>query len=56
MSDESLMQPNFKDECEERAPTDVAPIRSSSGPPVRGVALSVLWWLEGDGARASAQG
>ena len=46
MSDEALVQPAFSDEaCDECAPTERDPSR-----PARGVALSVLWWLERDDA------
>ena len=44
MSDENLIPPAFSDEaCDECAPTERDPSR-----PARGVALSVLWWLEKD--------
>ncbi|HSO41223.1 MAG TPA: hypothetical protein VLT33_52235 [Labilithrix sp.] len=52
MSDENLMQPGFPDDaCDECAPTERAPACSTPGQPVRGVALSVLWWLETDARR-----
>jgi hypothetical protein len=55
MSDASLIPPGFSDDaCDEGAPTERDPGRAAattSAPP-RGVALSVLWWLEGDAENA----
>ena len=50
MSDENVMQPAFSDDaCDDSAPTERAPAPSTPlGIPARGVALSVLWWLETD--------
>ena len=52
MSDEPIIQLGFRDDeaCDavaptEREPLQVLPVKS---PPIRGVALSVLWWLEGE--------
>ena len=48
MSDETLLRPEFSDDaCEECAPTERDPSTTHATPP-RGVALSVLWWLETD--------
>jgi hypothetical protein len=50
MSDASLIPPGFSDDaCDEGAPTERDPgrVTAASAPP-RGVALSVLWWLEGE--------
>jgi hypothetical protein len=60
MSDESLVDAEFPTECADptdaEAPTERDP-RFHDGlatKPPRGVALSVLWWLEGD-AESTAQ-
>jgi hypothetical protein len=47
MSDEALIQPTFSD-GDECATTQREPGGSTPGLPARGVALSVLWWLETD--------
>jgi hypothetical protein len=58
MSDASLIPPGFSDDaCDEGAPTERDPGRATAtSPPPRGVALSVLWWLEGEAedARSAA--
>jgi len=52
MSDENLVPPAFSDEaCDECAPTE----RDASRP-ARGVALSVLCWLEKDVERVHEDG
>ena len=49
MSDERLPPADSSDDaCEECAPTERDPIALLPRLPARGVALSVLWWLEGD--------
>jgi hypothetical protein len=56
MSDASLIPPGFSDDaCDEGAPTERDPgrVTAMSAPP-RGVALSVLWWLEGEADSASS--
>ena len=59
MSDELLMQPSFShmfpegvDECAptERGPGSSPMLPGAEAGPARGVALSVLWWLESDAA------
>ena len=51
MSDESLMAATFSDDsCDACAPTERDPGRANRPVPDRGVALSVLWWLESDGS------
>jgi hypothetical protein len=54
MSDASLIPPGFSDDaCDEGAPTERDPGRASAPSlPPRGVALSVLWWLEGEAENA----
>jgi hypothetical protein len=54
MSDASLIPPGFSDDaCDEAAPTERDPGRpSATSLPPRGVALSVLWWLEGEAENA----
>jgi hypothetical protein len=55
MSDASLIPPGFSDEaCDEGAPTERDPGRvgAATSVPPRGVALSVLWWLEGEAQNA----
>ena len=54
MSDETLLpSDNSDDACDVCAPTERDPSRATLATPPRGVALSVLWWLEteGDDAR-----
>jgi hypothetical protein len=55
MSDEprfsSSISVDVVDEC---APTEREPSLHSVATPSRGVALSVLWWLEGEDANESA--
>ena len=54
MSDVSLSSPELSvDAVDECAPTERDPSLHAVGTPSRGVALSVLWWLEGDGANES---
>jgi hypothetical protein len=54
MSDESLMPAPFSNEsCDECAPTERDPRRAARALPGVGVALSVLWWLEGDATAAA---
>lgn len=50
MSDETQLDREFVDPADVEAPTERDPRvhGSSTGMPPRGVALSVLWWLEGD--------
>jgi len=54
MSDEARLAPEFVDAFDVEAPTERDPrvhapaSEHASGMPPRGVALSVLWWLEGD--------
>jgi hypothetical protein len=54
MSDERRAEPQFADPDDAGAPTERDPRvhGPSSGMPARGVALSVLWWLEGDAETA----
>jgi hypothetical protein len=55
MSDESLVHPESEDDsCDACAPTERDPCRSSRTLPSRGVALSVLWWLEESDGSAAA--
>ena len=50
MSDESLVHPSNEDSsCDTGAPTERDPSRSKAVLPARGIALSVLWWLESEG-------
>ena len=50
MSDENRIQSCFSDDvCDECAPTEHDAGRPSHGLPPRGAALSVLWWLDGEG-------
>jgi hypothetical protein len=49
MSDERLLSPDPADDaCDECAPTERDPAALLPRLPSRGVALSVLWWLEGE--------
>jgi hypothetical protein len=50
MSDETLRAPEFVDDADAEAPTERDPRvhDAVTGMPPRGIALSVLWWLEGD--------
>ena len=50
MSDETRLDREFADPADAEAPTERDPRAHAplSGTPARGVALSVLWWLEGD--------
>ena len=50
MSDVARVEPEFMDAADAEAPTERDPRvhESTAGMPARGVALSVLWWLEGD--------
>ena len=50
MSDGSHIEPEFSDAADVEAPTERDPRvhEPLSGMPARGVALSVLWWLDGD--------
>jgi len=53
MSDEYLFSPVMSvDAVDECAPTERDPSLHGVGTPSRGVALSVLWWLEGEDANA----
>ena len=54
MSDVSRCEPEFMDAADAEAPTERDPRvhDANAGMPPRGVALSVLWWLEGDAASA----
>ena len=55
MSDEPLFSSNIPvDEVDECAPTERDPSLLSVATPSRGVALSVLWWLEGEDASVRA--
>ena len=55
MSDECLFSPELSvDAVDECAPTERDPSRLSVATPSRGVALSVLWWLEGEANESSA--
>jgi hypothetical protein len=55
MSDEPLFSSSISagvvDDC---APTERDPSHMGVGTPSRGVALSVLWWLEGEDANERA--
>jgi hypothetical protein len=54
MSDASLIPAGFSDDaCDESAPTERDPSQPASLSPPLGVALSVLWWIEGDADHAS---
>ena len=56
MSDENLHSPmNTVDSVDECAPTERDPSHLAVATPSRGVALSVLWWLEGEEANDSAR-
>lgn len=57
MSDETRFEPEFMDPRDAEAPTERDPRvhEPSSGMPPRGVALSVLWWLEAE-AESAARG
>lgn len=50
MSDDTQLDTEFTDPADAEAPTERDPrVREvASGMPARGVALSVLWWLEDD--------
>lgn len=50
MSDETHAASEFLDPADAEAPTERDPRahEAFSGMPPRGVALSVLWWLEGE--------
>ena len=50
MSDGTHREPEFLDSADAEAPTERDPRvhDAGGGMPPRGVALSVLWWLEGD--------
>ena len=50
MSDGRRSEPEFTDAADAEAPTERDPRvhESLAALPPRGVALSVLWWLEGD--------
>lgn len=50
MSDETRFDAEFTDPTDVEAPTERDPRvhESLASMPPRGVALSVLWWLEGD--------
>jgi hypothetical protein len=51
MSDEPLFSSSIPvDAVDECAPTERDPSHLGVGTPSRGVALSVLWWLEGEDA------
>jgi hypothetical protein len=51
MSDEPRVLPSISvDVVDDCAPTERDPSPMGVGTPSRGVALSVLWWLEGEGA------
>ena len=53
MSDVSSFPSNISvDVVDECAPTERDPAPLGVGTPSRGVALSVLWWLEGEDANA----
>jgi hypothetical protein len=55
MSDEACFEPEFVGDVDVEAPTERAPgpmHEAPAGMPARGVALSVLWWLEGEADRA----
>lgn len=57
MSDETRLDGEFADPADAEAPTERDPRAHDgiTGIPARGVALSVLWWLEHDGdARVDA--
>jgi len=55
MSDENLYSPaSTVDSVDECAPTERDPSRLAVATPSRGVALSVLWWLEGEEANDGA--
>ncbi len=57
MSDESLSSPELSvDAVDECAPTERDPSLLAVGTPSRGIALSVLWWLEGEDAGESRAG
>lgn len=50
MSDERLCLPDFAvDAVDECAPTEREPSLRTRAAALRGIALSVLWWSEGDG-------
>lgn len=55
MSDETRCESEFVDPADAETPTERDPRvhDPSSGMPPRGVALSVLWWLEGDAETGS---
>lgn len=57
MSDETRVESGFIDPTDAEAATERDPRvhESLASMPPRGVALSVLWWLEGD-AESSARG
>lgn len=50
MSDETRLDREIADPTDAEAPTERDPRmpEALTGAPPRGVALSVLWWLEGD--------
>jgi hypothetical protein len=55
MSDARLLAPDSSDDaCDDSAPTERDPTALLPRLPSRGVALSVLWWLEGDPDGASS--
>jgi hypothetical protein len=55
MSDEPVLSSNIPfDVVDECAPTERDPSPMGVGTPSRGVALSVLWWLEGEEANERA--
>jgi hypothetical protein len=55
MSDEVLLSPQIGvDAVDEGAPTERAIPLPPAPPPSRGVALSVLWWLESDADSGTA--
>lgn len=57
MSDEGLSLPsNSAHAVDDCAPTERDPSRLAVGTPSRGVALSVLWWLDGEEARDERSG
>ena len=55
MSDETRFDPEFVGPADAEAPTERDPRLHEplAGTPSRGVALSVLWWLEGDADSAT---
>jgi hypothetical protein len=55
MSDEARVETEFVDAADAEAPTERDPRvhDTAAGMPPRGVALSVLWWLEGAEADAA---